>query len=84
MWFYAAKPHVQKQLRHSRNKKMYTEMHFDTTLIFLFLCIFCCGCAATVFVHAALPQNKDKKRKEAEEYIPIFPAGIRYKSDDVL
>jgi hypothetical protein len=41
MWFYAAakicfhaaKSHVQKLLRHSRNKRMYTRTHFDTSLI---------------------------------------------------
>jgi hypothetical protein len=49
MWFYAAakiffhaaKPHVEKQLRHSRKKKVYTKVHFGTTLE-LFYRVFSC------------------------------------------
>jgi hypothetical protein len=33
--FCAAKPDVQKQLRHSPNKKMYTKIHFDTTQLLI-------------------------------------------------
>lgn len=71
---FMALPHVQKQLRHSRNKRTWINFNECNSNIYQDMSIhaFHCGCAATAIVHAALPhknlilaalpQNKDRTK----------------------